>query len=170
MSRAKSVTAVLNQSIYPHEFNSGITTRTTNVAMVNKNFNFIDSKCFEKLLLSYFHKLEIRPDVALSAINDKKTIQTVWRKRNVNIRVAFEGDVVDSVYRVYAQFYTPGYLMNGYEEELLVYELFTAHMPSAIIAPNIGDHYCNIYTNPFDELKARIAAGDSIVKPVSVDQ
>lgn len=167
MSRAKSRTAVLNQTIYPHDFNTGITVRTTDVVMINKNLNFIDNASFEKLLLSYFRKLGIEPELALSAINDKKTIFVIWRKRNVAIRVDVEGDAGNLAYKVYAQFYTPGYIMNGYDADLLVYELFTAHMPSAIISPNIGDHYCNIYTTPFDELKARIAAGDPIVHKVS---
>lgn len=167
MSRSKSKTAVLNQTTYPHEFNTGITVRTTEIVMINKNLNFIDTVVFEKLLLSYFRKLGIEPEQANLAIVEKKTIYSVWRKRNVAIRVEFEGDSANSVYRVYAQFYTPGYILNGYDADLPVYELFTAHMPSAIISPNIGDHYCTIYTSPIEELKARVAAGDPIIKAPS---
>jgi len=164
MSRTKSKTAVLNQTVYPHEFNRGVTQRMTDMLFINKNLNFIDDVRFERCLLSYLRKLRIEADVAIKAIKSGEQLDVVWSNRNVLIRVVNEGDSTSRLYRVYAQFYVPGYIRNGYEDEKIAYELFTSHIPTAIIAPNIGDHFTTIYSGPAEELEARFAAGDRIVK------
>ncbi len=164
MSRTKSKSAILNQTVYPHEFNTGVTARITDMVIINKDLSFIESTRFERILLSYLRKLGVEADVAMKAIKHGEQLDIVWRKRNVLVRVTNEGDSSNHVYRVYAEFYVPGYLRNGYEGEKLAYELFTSHVPSCIIAANISDRYSIIYASLSEEFEARIAAGDPILK------
>lgn len=163
MSRVKSKTAILYQTLFTHEFNFGISQRITEMVIINKNQCFISNNNYESCIISFLRKLGIRDDDSKRAIAGEQ-LDITWRKRNALIRVVKEGELYNLTYRVYAQFYVPGYIRNGYDDEKLVYELFTGLVPSAVVNPTLGDHFSIIYSGPAQELEARFAAGDMILK------
>ena len=155
----KQKSAVLNQTVFPHDLNNGITMRMTDFAVVNRNCSFIDGNTIRSYVVSYLAKYGVPKEQIIDAYANGKIIDFVWRERNLLIRVSSEGESSNVVVKVFVQFYTPGYIMNGYEEEKQVYELFVSHMPSAILSSNVAGNYATIFTDPIDELNARIEAG-----------
>jgi hypothetical protein len=158
MSR-KQKSAVLNQTVFPHELNNGITQRTTDFAVVNKNCSFIDGNTIQKYVVMYLTKYGIPKEKVITSLKSGEVLDVQWRDNNMLIRITSEGESTNLLVKIFAQFYTKGYLMNGYTDEKQVYELSVSHVPSAILSANIGDHYATIFTSPIEELDARIAAG-----------
>ena len=158
MSSRKQRSAVLNQTIFPHELNNGITIRITNFAVINKNSSFIDRETIKRYILSYLVKYGIHKEKAQKAY-EGETIDVQWRDRSVRIRVTSEGECSNSVIKVFAQFYTKGYIINGYEDEKQIYELSVSHIPTSILSASISDQYTVIFTDFNDEMKAKIDAG-----------
>jgi hypothetical protein len=159
MSVKKQKSAVLNQTVFPHDLNNGVTMRMTDFAVVNRNCSFIDRNTIQKYVVMYLTKYGISKESAIQAHKSGETIDFVWRERNLKIRVVSEGESSNLVVKVFAQFYTVGYIINGYDNENLVYELSVSHMPSSILSANVGDHYATIFTGHIEELNARIEAG-----------
>lgn len=159
MSIKKQKSAVLNQTVFPHELNNGITLRQTDFAVVNRNCSFVDGNTIQKYVVMYLTKYGIAKDDVIRAFKSGEPIDTVWRDRNMIVRITTEGESSNKLIKVFAQFYTKGYLMNGYEEDKQVYELSVSHIPSSILSSNVGDHYATIFTGHIEELNARIEAG-----------
>lgn len=154
----KQKSAVLNQTVYPHEFNSGVMIQSTDFVLINKNNHFIDDVTIKSYITKYLLKYGIADNVVQNAINGN-TVTFKWKDRNANIRVTFEGESSNMVASVYVEFFSVGYIMNGYEGEKLVYRLFISHIPTEIISHKIGDHYTTNYISIADELTARITSG-----------
>lgn len=159
MPNKRQKSAVLNQTVFPHELNNGVTVRTTEFAVVNKDYNFIHKDTIKKYAVTYLTKYGIPKENATRAFETGEVISATWRNLNMLVRIVNDGDTTNSIVKIYVQFYTKGYLMNGYEDEKQVYELSVSRIPTSILAANIGGNHTIVYTNYVDELNARIDAG-----------
>lgn len=173
MSIKKQKSAVLNQTLFPHDLNSKVTDRITELAVLNRNCPFVDAQTVQKYVVMYLAKYGIPKESIITAYkassstvgttglatNDANVITFVWRKRNLRIRIVSEGNSSNLIIKVFAQFYTVGYIMNGYENENQIYELSISHIPSSILSTKVSDNYSAAFTDHIEELNARIEAG-----------
>lgn len=165
MLPTKQKSAVLNQTLFPHDLNSKVPNRVTELAVLSRNCPFIDTNVIRDYVVKYLTKYGIAKSAVIeaykasAAAGDANIIDFVWRKRNLRIRITSEGVSSNLIIKVFAQFYTVGYLMNGYEAENQIYELSVCHMPSSIISTKVGDNYSAAFTDHVEELNARIEAG-----------
>lgn len=172
MSVKKQKSAVLNQTVFPHDLNNKVTDRFTEFAVLNRNCPFIDTNVIQKYVVMYLTKYGIPKDQVIAAYkasstvgttglapNDANVITFIWRKRNLRIRIVSEGNSSNLIIKVFAQFFTLGYIMNGYENENQIYELSISHIPSSIISTKVGDNHSAAFTDHVEELNARIEAG-----------
>lgn len=155
----KQKSAVLNQTVFPHELNTGVTIRLTEFAVVNKGCSFIDSNTIQRYVVMYLAKYGVPKDVVNQEYKTGNQFDHRWRDRDVKFRISSEGESTNLLVKIYAQFFTKGYIMNGYEEEKQIYELSVCHIPTAILSSSISDHHTTIFTSHVDELNARINAG-----------
>ncbi len=138
----KQKSAVLNQTVFPHELNTGVTIRLTEFAVVNKGCSFIDSNTIQRYVVMYLAKYGVPKDVVNQEYKTGNQFDHRWRDRDVKFRISSEGESTNLLVKIYAQFFTKGYIMNGYVRKnksmnylFVIFQQLSSHPVLATIIP-----------------------------------